>query len=87
LRHPSGRHTRRRWPRDLPGTVDLLPLDGHKPLYDKNLALIAPRLRAGSYVVADNADACPADKAHIRAADYGYLSIPFGEDVELTMKL
>jgi len=44
-------------------------------------------LRAGSYVVADNADACPADKAHIRAADSGYLSIPFGEDVELTMKL
>jgi predicted O-methyltransferase YrrM len=73
--------------RDLPGTIDLLLLDGHKPLYDKILALVAPRLRSGSYVVADNADACPGYKAHVRAADSGYLSIPFGEDVELTMKL
>lgn len=73
--------------RDLPGTVDLLLLDGHKPLYDKILALVAPRLRAGSYVVADNADACPDYKARVRASDSGYLSIPFGEDVELTMKL
>jgi predicted O-methyltransferase YrrM len=72
---------------DLPGTVDLLLLDGHKPLYDKILALVAPRLRAGSYVVADNADACPEYKARVRGPDSGYLSIPFGEDVELTMKL
>ena len=73
--------------RDLPDTVDLLLLDGHKPLYSKILALVAPRLRAGSYVVADNADACPDYKAHIRASNSGYLSIPFAEDVELTMKL
>ena len=73
--------------RDLPATVDLLLLDGHKPLYGKILALVAPRLRAGSYVVADNADACPDYKAQIRASDSGYLSIPFAEDVELTMKL
>jgi hypothetical protein len=38
-------------------------------------------------VVADNADACPDYKAPIRAAGSGYLSIPFAEDVELTMKL
>jgi hypothetical protein len=32
-------------------------------------------------VVADNADACPEYKAHIRAADSGYLSIPFGDPI------
>jgi predicted O-methyltransferase YrrM len=73
--------------KDLPATVDLLLLDGHKALYAKILALVAPRLRAGSYLVADNADACPDYKAQVRAADSGYLSIPFADDVELTMKL
>jgi predicted O-methyltransferase YrrM len=73
--------------RDLPATVDVLLLDGHKPLYGKILALVGPHLRAGSYLVADNADACPDYKAQVRALDSGYLSIPFAADVELTMKL
>lgn len=73
--------------RDLPATIDLVLLDGHKPLYAKILALVAPRLRAGSFVVADNADACPDYKALVRAPGSGYLSIPFADDVELTMKL
>ncbi len=73
--------------RDLPSTIDLVLLDGAKPLYGKILALVAPQLRPGSYLVADNADACPAYKALVRAADSGYLSIPFGDDVELTLKL
>jgi predicted O-methyltransferase YrrM len=73
--------------RDLPPTVDLVLLDGAKALYGKILALVAPQLRPGSYLVADNADACPAYKALVRAPDSGYLSIPFGDDVELTLKL
>jgi predicted O-methyltransferase YrrM len=73
--------------RDLPGTVDLVLLDGHKPLYTKVLALVAPRLRSGSYLVADNADACAEYKALVRAPGSGYLSVPFGDEVELTMKL
>ena len=73
--------------RDLPAQIDLVLLDGHKPLYAKIFALLAPRLRSGSYLVADNADACPDYKAAVRAPGSGYLSIPFGEDVELTMKL
>jgi predicted O-methyltransferase YrrM len=73
--------------RDLPPTIDMVLLDGHKPLYAKILSLLAPRLRPGSYLVADNADACPEYKAQVRAAGSGYLSIPFGNDVELTMKL
>jgi predicted O-methyltransferase YrrM len=73
--------------KDLPATVDLVLLDGHKALYAKILALVAPRLRAGSYLIADNADACPEYKAQVRAAGSGYLSIPFADDVELTMKI
>ncbi len=71
----------------LPATVDLLLLDGHKPLYARVLALVAPHLRAGSFVVADNTDACPEYQALVRAPDSGYLSIPITGDVELTMKL
>jgi predicted O-methyltransferase YrrM len=73
--------------RDLPAIVDLVLLDGHKPLYGKVLKLVESKLRAGSFLVADNADACPEYKAIVRAPGSGYLSIPFGEDVELTMKL
>lgn len=72
---------------DLPATVDVVLLDGHKPLYAKILALVAPHLRAGSFVVADNTDACPDYKALVCAPGSGYLSIPFAGDVELTMKL
>ena len=73
--------------RDLPETIDIVLLDGHKALYAKILALLAPRLRSGAYLIADNADACPDYKALVRARNSGYLSIPFGDDVELTMKL
>jgi predicted O-methyltransferase YrrM len=73
--------------RDLPETIDVVLLDGHKPLYGKILALLGSRLRAGSYLVADNADACPEYKAAVRAPGSGYLSVAFADDVELTMKL
>ena len=73
--------------RDLPDTIDLVLLDGHKALYAKILALLEPRLRSGTFLIADNADACPEFVAQVRKPDSGYLSIPFGEDVELTMKL
>ncbi|MFT3838914.1 MAG: class I SAM-dependent methyltransferase [Myxococcaceae bacterium] len=72
---------------DLPPTVEVLLLDGHKPLYPKVLELVAPKLRAGSCIVADNADASPQYLAVVRAAGSGYLSMPFSEDVELTVKL
>lgn len=72
--------------RDLPDTIDGVLLDGHKPLYGRILALVAPRLRPGSFVVADNADACPEYVAAVRAHDSGYVSLPFAKDVELTIK-
>lgn len=69
----------------LPAPIDLLLLDGAKSLYDDVLALVEPHLRPGAFVVADNADHCPGYLARVRAG--GYLSIPFAEDVELSMKL
>ena len=72
---------------DLPASIDLLLLDGAKALYPDVLALVESRLRPGALIVADNADHSPADLARVRAADSGYLSVPFGGDVELSMRL
>jgi predicted O-methyltransferase YrrM len=73
--------------RDLPETIDLVLLDGAKPLYPRVLALLEPRLRAGALILADNADMCPEYLAEVRAPGGGYLSVPFTEDVELSMRL
>jgi len=72
---------------NLPDVIDLVLLDGHKPLYAQILTLLEPRLRAGAYIIADNADACPEYVARVRAADSGYLSLAFDEDVELSLKV
>lgn len=72
---------------DLPEQVDLLLLDGAKAIYPEVLALVEPRLRPGALVVADNADFNPEYVAMVRAPGRGYLSLPFGEDVELSMRL
>jgi predicted O-methyltransferase YrrM len=72
---------------DLPETIDLVLLDGHKPLYPRILDLVAPRLRAGACLVADNANASPDYLARVRAVGGAYLSVPFAEDVELSIKL
>ncbi|SET63692.1 Predicted O-methyltransferase YrrM [Burkholderia cepacia] len=72
---------------DLPDSVDLLLLDGAKGLYPEILALVEPRLRAGAFVVADNAEYSPDYLAYVRAPENGYLSVPFGGDVELSMRI
>jgi predicted O-methyltransferase YrrM len=71
----------------LPDTIDLLLLDGAKALYPEILALVEPRLRPGALVVADNADHSPDYLATVRRPGGGYLSVPFGGDVELSMRL
>jgi predicted O-methyltransferase YrrM len=73
--------------RDLPDVVDLVLLDGHKPLYPRILDLVAPRLRPGSCIVADNADASPAYLARVRAPGGPFVSVPFADDVELSVKV
>ena len=72
---------------DLPASIDLLLLDGAKPLYTDVLALVESRLRPGALIVADNADRSPEYLARVRVPDSGYLSVPFANDVELSMRV
>jgi predicted O-methyltransferase YrrM len=72
---------------DLPEAIDLVLLDGAKALYPEVLGLLESRLRPGALVVADNADYSPDYLARVRSPAAGYLSIPFAEDVELSMRL
>lgn len=72
---------------DLPESIDLILLDGAKSLYPDILALLESRLRPGALVIADNADYSPEYMARVRAPASGYLSVPFSEDVELSMRL
>jgi predicted O-methyltransferase YrrM len=71
---------------DLPETIDLLLLDGAKGLYLKILSLSESRLRAGAFIVADDADHSPDYLAHVRSPAKGYLSVQFASDVELSMR-
>jgi predicted O-methyltransferase YrrM len=72
---------------DLPAAIDLVLLDGAKPLYLNILSLLEPHFRRGTMVVADNADWSPDYLARVRSTDSGYLSVPFADDVELSMRL
>jgi predicted O-methyltransferase YrrM len=72
---------------DLPKTVDLLLLDGAKALYPEILRLVESRLRPGAFIVADNADHSPDYLAYVRSPANGYMSTPFAEDVELSMRI
>jgi len=72
---------------DLPETIDMLLLDGAKALYPEILNLVESRLRPGALIIADDADLSPDYLARVRSPDAGYLSVPFGEDVELSMRL
>lgn len=71
---------------DLPERIDLLLLDGAKSLYPEILALLESRLKPGALIIADNAEYSPEYLAHVRAPGQGYLSIPFAEDVELSLR-
>jgi predicted O-methyltransferase YrrM len=73
--------------RELPEQIDLVLLDGAKALYPPIHALLEARLRSGALIVADNADWCPEYLSIVRAAGGAYLSVPFANDVELSMKV
>ena len=72
--------------RDLPDAIDMVLLDGAKVLYPRVLALLEPRLGAGAVIVADNADDSPEFVAHVRDGANGYLSVPFGGEVEVVVR-
>ncbi|GAA0588486.1 O-methyltransferase [Rhizomicrobium electricum] len=71
--------------RDLPARIDLVLLDGAKPLYPKILKLLEPHFGVGTLVVADNSDMCPDYVAVVRETANGYLSLPCIENVELSL--
>ena len=72
--------------RDLPDSIDLILLDGAKSLYSPVLSLLEGRLRSGALIVADNADDSPEYLTRVRSASGDYLSVPFADDVELSMR-
>ncbi|MCK1708287.1 MULTISPECIES: class I SAM-dependent methyltransferase [unclassified Bradyrhizobium] len=72
---------------DLPDPIDLVLLDGAKALYPEILDLIAGDLRPGAIIVADNADFSPDYLARVRTPRNGYMSTPFAEDVELSVRI
>ncbi|MBX4929030.1 O-methyltransferase [Rhizobium binae] len=72
---------------DLPETIDLLFLDGAKALYRDILELVEDRLRPGALIIADNADVSPDYLARVRTPAAGYLSTPFADDIELSMRV
>ncbi|MCG2632126.1 class I SAM-dependent methyltransferase [Bradyrhizobium sp. WYCCWR 13023] len=72
---------------DLPDQIDLVLLDGAKALYPDILDLVEDRLRPGAIIVADNADDSPDYLARVRAPGSGYMSTPFAEDVELSVRI
>ena len=72
---------------DLPDCIDLLLLDGAKSLYPEVLALVEGRLRPGALVIADDADDSPQYLDHVRSPTSGYMSTPFADDIELSMRV
>lgn len=72
---------------DLPDTIDLVLLDGAKALYPEILDLVESHLRPGAIIVADNADFSPDYLARVRTPGNGYMSTPFAEDVELSVRI
>ncbi|WMJ70483.1 class I SAM-dependent methyltransferase [Stenotrophomonas sp. 24(2023)] len=72
---------------DLPERIDMVLLDGAKPLYSDILLLLEDRLAPTAVIVADNADYAPDYLAHVRAPGRGYLSVAVGEEVEVSMRV
>ena len=72
---------------DLPDTIDLVLLDGAKALYPDILDLLESHLKPGAIIVADNADDSPDYLARVRKPGIGYMSTPFAEDVELSVRI
>jgi predicted O-methyltransferase YrrM len=73
--------------RDLPDSIDLVLLDGAKSLYPAVLTLLEPHLRTGALIVADNSDSSPDYVARVRDPAQGYISVPFADDVEVSMRM
>ena len=72
---------------DLPEQIDLVLLDGAKALYSDILDRVESRLRPGAILIADNADYCPEYLERVGDVANGYMSMPFSDEVELSIRL
>jgi predicted O-methyltransferase YrrM len=72
---------------ELPDVIDMVLLDGAKALYPEILDLLESRLKPGALIVADDANYSPDYLVRVRSPANGYLSMPFGDDVELSVRL
>ena len=72
---------------DLPESIDLVLLDGAKALYSDILDRVESRLRPGAILIADNADYCPEYLERVGDVANGYMSMPFSDEVELSIRL
>jgi predicted O-methyltransferase YrrM len=76
----------------LDGGIDLVLLDGWKPLYLPMLKFLEPRLSAGALIIADDLAIAPAALAgyvgYVRAAGNGYVSVevPLGDRIEISVR-
>jgi predicted O-methyltransferase YrrM len=72
---------------DLPETLELVLLDGAKPLYADILQRIEGCLRPGSLVLADDARFCQEFVNRMRSGANRYMSVPLAGDLEISMRL
>jgi predicted O-methyltransferase YrrM len=76
----------------LDGGIDLVLLDGWKPLYLPMLKFLEPRLSPGALIIADDLaiapDALAAYVGYVRGASNGYVSVevPLGDRIEISVR-
>jgi predicted O-methyltransferase YrrM len=76
----------------IEGGIDVLLLDGWKPLYLPMLEFLEPRLAPGALVVADDLavapDALASYVGYVREAGNGYVSVevPLGDRIEISVR-
>jgi predicted O-methyltransferase YrrM len=79
--------------RDVPGPIDLVLLDGWKELYLPMLELLAPKIRPGGVVLADNIKtfrrALAPYVAHVQSGRNGFASVtlPLADGFEYSVRL
>src|SRR3984885_5331849 len=71
---------------DLPEPIQLVRFARAKALYPGVLTLLEPQFKPGTLILADNADRTPEYLERVRSSSHGYTSVPFGDDVELSMR-
>jgi predicted O-methyltransferase YrrM len=77
---------------EIGGQIEVLLLDGWKPLYLPMLKLLEPRLAPGALIIADDLDIAPEALApyldYVRAAGSGYVSVelPLGDRIEISLR-